>query len=98
MSKPSSTAEAIPREAPQQLIEHALAYAARGWSIIPVREKKAAGFWKPFQDRPADRKTLRRLFALDGITGLAVVTGSVSGGLAVRDFDIAAAHHAWAAA
>jgi hypothetical protein len=79
------------------LLAHALAYARRGWSIIPVIGKKPAGLWKPFQKRPADEKTLRRLFARKGITGLAVVLGRVSGGLAVRDFDDASAFHAWAA-
>src|SRR5258708_1406228 len=81
------------------LLEHALAYAAqRAWSIIPVKAKKAAvSFWGPFQERPADDKTLRRLFAKKDITGLAVILGSVSGGLAARDFDQADAYHAWAA-
>jgi hypothetical protein len=79
------------------LLEHALAYASRGWSIIPVVGKEAAGLWKPFQTRPADDNTLRRLFARRGITGLAVVLGRVSAGLAVRDFDDAGAYHAWAA-
>jgi hypothetical protein len=74
-----------------------LAYAARGWSIIPVVGKKSLGLWKPFQTSPADDNTLRRLFARKGITGLAVVLGRVSGGLAVRDFDDAGAYHTWAA-
>ncbi len=80
------------------LLHHALAYAGLGWSIIPVIGKKPAGLWKPFQTNPADEKTLRRLFARKGITGLAVVLGSVSGGLAVRDFDDTGAYRTWAAA
>jgi hypothetical protein len=79
-----------------QLLQYALSYAARGWSIIPVIGKKPAGLWKPFQTRPADPSTLRRLFARDGITGLAVVLGQVSGGLACRDFDQADGYHRWA--
>jgi hypothetical protein len=80
------------------LLDRALAYARRGWSMLPVAGKKAAGLWKPFQAHPADEKTLRRLFAKEGITGLAVVLGRVSGGLAVRDFDRGDAYHRWASA
>jgi Bifunctional DNA primase/polymerase, N-terminal len=80
------------------LLEQALAYRQRGWSIIAVKGKKSVGLWKPFQDEPADEKTLRRIFAKPGITGLAVVCGAVSGDLAVRDFDQIDAYHDWAAA
>jgi hypothetical protein len=78
------------------LCDHALSYAARGWSIIPTTEKKAASFWEPFQNAAADDKTLRRLFSKKGVTGLAVIFGPVSGGLACRDFDQANAYTTWA--
>jgi len=81
------------------LLDRALAYdAALGWSIIAVIGKRAAGLWRPFQDRLADEATLRKMFARPGVTGLAVITGQVSGGLAVRDFDDTDAYHAWASA
>jgi hypothetical protein len=66
--------------------------------MIPTIGKRAAGLWKPFQAAPADPATLRRLFAKPSIDGLAVITGSVSGGLAVRDFDVEDAYHLWATA
>jgi hypothetical protein len=77
------------------LLDEALSYADRGWSIIAVIEKRAASLWKPFQNAPADEHTLRRLFARTGVTGFAVITGRVSGGLAVRDFDKADNYRAW---
>ena len=78
------------------LLDFALGYARRGWSIIPVREKKPAGLWKPFQTVAADPDMLRRLFARADVDGLAVITGAVSGGLAVRDFDVEESYHRWA--
>jgi hypothetical protein len=78
------------------LLATALRYAGRGYSIIAVKGKIAAGLWKPFQDRPADEPTLRRMFGRKGVTGLAVILGSASGGLACRDFDDARAYQQWA--
>jgi hypothetical protein len=50
----------------------------------------------PLRTAPLDDRTLKRLVARPGITGLAVITGRISGGLAVRDYDRADAYHAWA--
>src|SRR5262249_40393181 len=77
-------------------LDAALSYHPRGWSVIPVIGKKAATLWTPFQTHTADEKTLTKLFAKPSITGLAVITGKVSGGLAIRDFDQAGAYHLWA--
>jgi hypothetical protein len=79
------------------LIDAASNYAARGWSIIPTIGKRAAGLWKPFQTQPADERTLRRMFSRPKVTGIAVILGSASGGLACRDYDDADAYHRWAA-
>jgi hypothetical protein len=80
------------------LFEAAIAYAKLGWSVIPTRGKCAAGGWLAFQQRRANATTLKRMFARASVTGLAVITGSVSGGLAVRDFDQAESYDRWAAA
>lgn len=80
------------------LLDAALIYAGRSWSIIAVIGKRAAGLWRPFQERAADEATLRKMFAKPGVTGLAVITGRVSGGLACRDFDREGAYNHWAAA
>jgi len=81
-----------------KLLDAALSYAGLGWSVIPVIDKKAAGLWRPFQERPADEATLRKMFARPEVTGLAVVCGAVSGKLAVRDFDRRDSYEAWARA
>jgi len=91
-SEPGNRSAASP-----DLLAAALEYRVRGWSIIPVQGKKPAGLWKPFQALPADETTLRRQFAREGVTGLAVILGAVSGGLSVRDFDQADAYREWAA-
>jgi len=81
----------------RSLLESAIDYARRGWSIIPTAGKRAKGLWKPFQTLPADERTLRSLFASPGVTGLAVILGSASGGLVGRDWDDAEGYHRWAA-
>jgi hypothetical protein len=81
------------------LLDAALHYAGRGWSVIPVAGKKAAvPFWLPFRERPPDAQALREMFAKPGITGLAVITGAVSQRLAARDFDQTDAYEQWARA
>jgi Bifunctional DNA primase/polymerase, N-terminal len=79
------------------LLAEAINLARRGLSIIPVTGKKAALPWKPFQQAPADEKQLKCLFDRPDLTGLAIVLGRPSGGLAVRDFDVPDSYHAWAA-
>jgi hypothetical protein len=80
-------------------LDEALSYHARGWSIIPIREKQPLiDFWKPFQKRQADPETLRKLFSRRGISGLAVIHGDVSGGLVIRDYDREDAYQQWAGA
>lgn len=85
------------------LLDAALAYARRGWCIIPIRHKpntdgkQPAVPWKAYQAlRPTDGE-LRGWFA-DGrpVDGLAVILGDVSGGLVCRDFDDLATYETWA--
>src|SRR5262245_30125142 len=78
------------------LLEAALAYRARGWSIIPVQGKRAAVPWKRYQVQPAKEKTVRRWFEDPSVTGVAVLFGPSSAGLACRDYDLADAYHVWA--
>ena len=83
--------------ADNHLLTAALNYAARNWSIIAVKGKRAAGPWKRFQVQPPDEATLRRMIGRRGVSGLAVILGCPSGGLACRDFDNANSYRRWAA-
>lgn len=82
-----------------ELLARALEYAARGWSIIPVRrgtKQPAVRQWKRWQAKRPDGKRLRHWFANGRYDALAVVLGPVSGDLACRDFDQADAYARWA--
>ncbi len=80
------------------MLEGALAYLQRGWSVIPIRPgtKKAAGKWREFQKRRPERRELAAWFGNGSRSGLAIVLGEVSGDLVCRDFDDAAGYQAWA--
>ncbi len=79
------------------LLTHALEYARRGWSIVPVNGKKSAlRPWKRYKAQQAPEANLREWFARDNLSGLAVVCGPVSDGLVVRDFDTVDAYERWA--
>jgi hypothetical protein len=94
---PDSRAQSKARPASLDLLSAALEYSARRWSIIPTIGKISAHHWKQFQAGPADEPMLRRMFGRKDITGLAVILGSASGGLACRDWDDSGAYHRWAA-
>lgn len=72
---------------PMKCLEAALRYTRSGLSIIPVgRNKRPVIAWEPYQRVIADEKTICSWFEKKDLN-LAVVTGSVSGGLVAIDFD-----------
>ena len=81
------------------ILEAALEYRRRGWSIIPIAadtKKPPRGFrWKQYQKRPPTEDELREWFAHRDDLGLAVIFGEVSGGLACRDFDDLPSYRRW---
>jgi hypothetical protein len=79
------------------LLNAAREYLARGLSIIPVIDKKAAIKWEQFQTQRPSPDVLPKWFSIPNVTGLAFVLGEVSGWLYCRDFDAAGAYTAWAA-
>ena len=80
------------------LLDHALWYHDLGWCVIPTKpgtKKPACRSWQPYQTERADKAQLRRWFK-DGKKSLAIVSGPVSGGLVVRDFDDLDSYDSWA--
>lgn len=96
MSKKHSS---TPRVDPAQLLGEARRLVDRyGWSVISaIGKKPAIRTWKPFQRRLPCEKELVDGFSDPRVTGLAIVCGTVSGALVVRDFDKADAYHHWRA-
>ena len=62
----------------------ALAYLGTGISTIATIGKAPATPWKKFQRRLATGTELQRLFADTKVTGLAIILGTVSGGLSFK--------------
>ena len=73
-----------------------LEYRERGWSLIPMKmeAKRPKVRWKKYQREHASDSTLRRWFT-DPQTGIGVVFGGVSDGLASRDFDDMDSYRQW---
>lgn len=71
---------------------------AYGWAILPaVGKRPHVRRWAHYQRVRPTPKELVDMFSVPGLTGLCVVAGPVSSGLAVRDFDAADSYHRWAA-
>lgn len=80
------------------VLDWALHYHKRGWSIIPIKAgtKEPCCRWKTYQKQRPDLATLRRWFRVEDGRGIAVVCGEVSGGVVVRDFDVMEGYRQWA--
>lgn len=83
------------------ILDIALEYHQRGWSIIPIvagtKTPPKRFRWKQFQKRRPTEDELRSWFASRDDLGLAVILGIISGGLVCRDFDTMEGYVRWAA-
>jgi hypothetical protein len=79
------------------ILESALDYLRRGWSVIPIKpgtKLPAIATWKPFQTARATEETVRKWFR-NGKSGIGIVCGAISGGLTVIDFDDEQSYLEW---
>lgn len=89
---------AVPESKRQELLQEALTLYGFGWNVLPAVEKRPFGRWRPYMNlRISERELCRRFVAASRLTGIAVVPGWLSGGLAVRDFDTPNGYAKWAA-
>ena len=71
----------------QNFLDAALAYAEKGFSVIPVQsDKKPYVKWEPFQKRKADPEEIRGWWTEHPTAMIGIVTGAISG-LCVIDID-----------
>jgi hypothetical protein len=80
------------------LLGVARAYVRAGLSVIPVKadgsKAPALDHWKEYQKRRPTEEELEQWFGEERV-GLAIVCGSVSGNLAVLDFETEEAFRVW---
>lgn len=86
---------------PARVVEAAVQYATRGWSVLPMRanKKPAVVTWLERQRIAVKPEDVAVWFdRVSGVTGVGIVLGAVSGGLVVRDFDDADGYAKWSKA
>lgn len=72
-----------------EFLQHALQYARRGWSVIPLRakdKKPALASWKEYQSRRASEDEIREWWTRWPDANIGIATGAVSG-IIVLDVD-----------
>jgi hypothetical protein len=82
---------------PRTSLEAALAYRSVGWSVLPTEEKlphaaalvhtSGSAEWKRLQATAPSEDEIRKWYASYPDAGVGIITGAVSGDLAVLDFD-----------
>lgn len=98
---PTTQREADQPNNAKAIIDAAIDYSRRGWSVIPVGadKKPVVKGWKSRQLVRTEPADVPNWFAKQkGVAGVGIICGDVSGGLYVRDFDDADAYQRWAAA
>ncbi len=73
----------------KELLEAALSYQKRGWSVFPINSRTRAGLveWKPYQETLADETQIKQWWKKYPYAAIALATGKISN-LIVLDVDI----------
>ena len=69
-----------------ELIRAGAEYLTKGFSVIPVIDKKPCIDWKQFQKKAMTVIEFQKLFEIYKPTGIAIITGEISG-ITVVDVD-----------
>lgn len=69
------------------LLKAAHLYHDAGVSVVPVKGKAAVVKWSDYQSRRPTKGELTTWFSRRDVTGLAIITGEVSGNLVIVDLD-----------
>jgi hypothetical protein len=69
------------------MLEYALSYLERGWSIIPCEGKVPRVSWVQFQNRLPSEEEVRKWWETWPESNIAIITGKISG-IVVADVDI----------
>lgn len=86
-----------PCEPTASLLEAALMYRHCGWSVLPLRGKRPAIHWKPFQRVPAVDAQIMSWHHSGLLKNIGIVCGTVSRNLVVMDIDSEAGYAQFAA-
>ena len=77
------------KENQNPLLEAALEYRRRNWCVIPIssKTKKPLVKWKPYKKKLPTEDEIREWWTLWSNARIAILTGTISGGLVVFDID-----------
>ena len=71
------------------ILQFATGYTQNGFSVVPIRhgDKRPAIAWEQYQTKAANQEQVARWFGTGQYDALGIITGEVSHGLVILDFD-----------
>lgn len=76
----------MPKKAPATHLDHALAYLAQGWSVIPIKPSTklpSIASWKEYQTRLPTEAEIKKWWTATPSANIALVCGKISGVIVV---------------
>jgi hypothetical protein len=88
--EPEEKPEVPPSSSKVSIVDDALDYQRRGFSVIPLQDNKRPFFkWEPFQERRATEKEIRKWWREYPTAMIGIVCGAISGIVVVDIDDVA---------